>query len=85
MLRVQSPLPVSNNAWALFTNVIGYVSVGAFFLAEYAYRQYRFPKQPYRNLMDFVRRTVAAVQRREERGTGAVASDASTPEMESRR
>ena len=32
-----------------------------FFLIEYAYRRQRFPRQPYRNMFDFIRRTLAAM------------------------
>ena len=37
-------------------NLIEYLIVAAFFAIEYAYRRQRFPRQPYRNMFDFVRR-----------------------------
>ena len=46
--------------WSLFANLIAYVIVVAFFVVEYAYRRRRFPQQPYRNLLDFIRRMAAA-------------------------
>ena len=42
--------------WSLFANFIDYVLAGALFLGEYAYRQRKFPEQPYRNVIDFMRR-----------------------------
>ena len=42
--------------WSLFANFIDYVMAGVFFLAEYFYRQRKFPQQPYRNLFDFINR-----------------------------
>lgn len=51
--------PVPREAWSLFANVLNYVIVGVFFLAEYAYRRRRFPQQPYRSLYDFLRRAAA--------------------------
>lgn len=49
--------------WSLFANVIGYLLVAAFFLIEYAYRRQRFQRQPYRNLLDFFLRLLAAMPR----------------------
>lgn len=57
---VTPPVTVSQQAWSLFANVIGYLLVMGFFLIEYAYRRLRFPQQPYRNLFDFIRRMAAA-------------------------
>ena len=45
--------------WSLFANCIGYVLIGVFFVLEYAYRRYRFPKMPYRNMYDFLRQMAA--------------------------
>lgn len=58
-LGLPSPLPVSNAAWALFTNILGYVIVGTFAMVEYAYRVRRFPDQPYRSFPEFLRRSIA--------------------------
>jgi len=53
---VAPPISVSPKIWSLFANFLGYLIVGGFFLLEYYYRQRRFPQQPYRNIVDFVRR-----------------------------
>ena len=45
--------------WSLFANLIAYVIVVAFFAVEYAYRRRRFPRQPYRNVLEFVQRLLA--------------------------
>jgi uncharacterized membrane protein len=45
--------------WSLFANLIAYVIVLVFFVAEYAYRRRRFPQQPYRNMFEFVQRVLA--------------------------
>lgn len=50
---------ITPETWSLFANVLQYVIVAAFFMAEYAYRARRFPEQPFRNVFDFVRRTIA--------------------------
>jgi uncharacterized membrane protein len=56
-------LAVSHELWSLFTNLIEYLIVAAFFVIEYAYRRQRFPRQPYRNMFDFLRRMLAAMPR----------------------
>ncbi len=55
-----TPISVSREVWSLFANVLNYLIVAAFFCAEYAYRRRRFPQQPYRNFVDFMRRAGAA-------------------------
>jgi uncharacterized membrane protein len=60
---IEPPLAVSNETWSLFTNLIEYLLVAAFFAIEYAYRRQRFPRQPYRNMLDFLRRMLAAMPR----------------------
>jgi uncharacterized membrane protein len=62
------PVSVSPETWSLFANVIGNVLAAAFFAVEYAYRRRRFPQQPYRNMVDFVRQMAAASTRLFERG-----------------
>jgi uncharacterized membrane protein len=47
--------------WSLFANLIAYVIVVAFFAVEYAYRRRRFPRQPYRTLLEFVQRLLASL------------------------
>jgi uncharacterized membrane protein len=58
---IAPPVAVSHEVWSLFTNLIDYLVVAAFFLIEYAYRRQRFPRQPYRNMFDFIRRMLAAM------------------------
>lgn len=60
---ITPPLTVSQEAWSLFANCIGYLLVAAFFVIEYAYRRQRFPRQPYRNILDFFLRVLAAMPR----------------------
>ncbi|MBL8267659.1 hypothetical protein [Steroidobacter sp.] len=60
---VQPPVTVPEEWWSLFANVIGYLLVAAFFVIEYAYRSHRFPRQPYRNMLDFFLRVLAAMPR----------------------
>ena len=49
-------LTVPVEVWSLFANFIDYVMAGVFFVAEYAWRQHKFPEQPYRNFFDFINR-----------------------------
>jgi uncharacterized membrane protein len=60
---IEPRLAVSHEVWSLFTNLLEYLLVAAFFAIEYAYRRQRFPRQPYRNMFDFLRRMVAALPR----------------------
>lgn len=59
LMGVPRPFSVSVETWSLFANCLDYLIAGAFFVAEYFYRNARFPGQPYRNMFDFVRRAVA--------------------------
>jgi uncharacterized membrane protein len=60
---ITPPVTVPQEWWSLFANVIGYLLVAAFFLIEYAYRRRRFPRQPYRNMLDFFLRVLAVMPR----------------------
>lgn len=60
---VTPPWTVPREWWSLFANLLGYLLVAAFFAIEYAYRRRRFPRQPYRNMVDFIRRTLTAMPR----------------------
>jgi uncharacterized membrane protein len=60
---IMPPLTVPQEWWSLFANVLGYLLVAAFFVIEYAYRRHRFPEQPYRNMLDFFLRVLAAMPR----------------------
>jgi uncharacterized membrane protein len=59
LLGVRPPVTVPAETWSLFANFLNYVFVGVFFMAEYIYRDYRFPEQKYRNVFDFMRRAAA--------------------------
>lgn len=52
---VAPPVAVPIETWSLFANLLNYLVVGAFFVAEWFYRRRRFPQQQYRNLFDFLR------------------------------
>jgi len=56
---IRAPVTVRLETWSLFANALNYLIVAAVFLAEFAYRRRRFPGRPYRNLLDFLRRTAA--------------------------
>jgi uncharacterized membrane protein len=56
MMGVQPAVTVPVEVWSLFANFIDYVMAGLLFLGEYAWRQHKFPKQPYRNFFDFINR-----------------------------
>lgn len=60
---IAPPVTVPELWWSLFANMIGYLLVAAFFLIEYAYRSHRFPRQPYRNMLDFFLKVLAAMPR----------------------
>ena len=60
---IEPRLALSHEVWSLFTNLLEYLLVAAFFVIEYAYRRQRFPRQPYRNMFDFLRRVLAAMPR----------------------
>jgi uncharacterized membrane protein len=55
-MGIRPAVTVPVEIWSLFANFLNYILAGAFFLAEYLYRQHRFPEQPYRNLFDFLKR-----------------------------
>ncbi|MEO6137730.1 MAG: ketosynthase [Luteimonas sp.] len=52
---VASPLPVTRAQWSWCANVLNYGVVAGFFLAEFRYRQRKFPGR-YHNLLDFLQR-----------------------------
>lgn len=56
MMGVHPIVTVPVEVWSLFANFIDYAMAGVLFLAEYAYRQRKFPDQPYRNFFDFINR-----------------------------
>jgi uncharacterized membrane protein len=47
--------------WSLFANLIAYLIVLGFFIAEYAYRRRRFPQQPSRHMLEFAQRVLASL------------------------
>jgi uncharacterized membrane protein len=56
MMGWHPAVTVPVEVWSLFANFLNYVIAGLFFLAEYFYRQHRFPEQPYDGLVDFLQR-----------------------------
>jgi uncharacterized membrane protein/3-hydroxymyristoyl/3-hydroxydecanoyl-(acyl carrier protein) dehydratase len=58
---IEAPVSVPIDVWSLFANVFNYLIVAALFLLEFAYRRRRFPGRPYRNLPDFLHRSIAVV------------------------
>ena len=58
-LGIEPPVTVPRHLWSLFANLLNYVILAAFFIIEYIYRRYRFPQQPYANMLDFIRRASA--------------------------
>jgi uncharacterized membrane protein len=61
MAGIQPPFTVAVETWSLFANLLNYVIVAVFFVAEYVYRTHRFRDQHtrYRNMFDFMRRAAA--------------------------
>jgi uncharacterized membrane protein len=59
LLGITPPLEVPQTAWSWFANVASYGITGGFFVLEYAYRRGRFPQQPQRTFLEFVRALVA--------------------------
>jgi uncharacterized membrane protein len=53
---IQPAVFVPLEIWSLFANVLDYAFVGALFVGEYAWRQRVFPRQRYRNIVDFTQR-----------------------------
>jgi uncharacterized membrane protein len=60
---ITPPVTVPELWWSAVANLIGYLLVAAFFLIEYAYRRHRFPRQPYRNMLEFFVKVLAAMPR----------------------
>ena len=54
-----TPLPVMDARGSLFANLLIHGVVAACFLGEFAWRQHRFPDQPYRGLPGFLRKLAA--------------------------
>lgn len=52
-------ITLPQEAWSLFANFIAYLIIVVFFVVEYVVRRQRFPQQPYRSFLDFIRRTIA--------------------------
>lgn len=56
---IAPPLAIERATWSLFANLLNYVFVGAFFLAEFHWRRRRFPEQPHASFLAFMRRLAA--------------------------
>ena len=54
-----TPLPVMDARGSLFANLLIHGVVAACFIGEFAWRQHRFPDQPYRNLPGFLGKLLA--------------------------
>jgi len=57
---INPPVAVPAQYWSMFADGGTYLLTGLLFVVEYAYRRRRFPEQPYRNFIDFLRRAAAA-------------------------
>jgi uncharacterized membrane protein len=55
---IEPPLRVPREVWSAFANLLNYVIIGTFFVAEYAFRRRVFPQQQYRNFFDFTVRAM---------------------------
>jgi uncharacterized membrane protein len=55
LLGFKPPLAVPQTAWSWFANVAAYGIAAGFFVLEYAYRRVRFPHQPQRSFLEFLR------------------------------
>lgn len=53
---VTTAINVPQALWSWFANVINYLVVGVFFVAEYFWRRHRFPAMPWRTFRAFCRR-----------------------------
>lgn len=58
-LGIEPPFTVARTTWSIWANLLNYVVVGLLFAGEYVLRSRLFPRVPYRNFADFVRRLVA--------------------------
>jgi uncharacterized membrane protein len=53
-IGISPPVAVPLDFWSLFANLLNYLLVGGMFVLEYAIRRRKFPKQSYRNIVDFI-------------------------------
>lgn len=51
--------PVSHTTWSWLANVVNWGLLGGFALVEYAWRSWRFPQRPYRDMAGFARALAA--------------------------
>ncbi|WP_243713560.1 ketosynthase [Luteimonas terrae] len=54
-LGVPSPLPITQEQWSLWANLLNYGVIGGFFIVEFAYRKRRFPGR-YDGFLGFLRK-----------------------------
>lgn len=57
-IGIDPPVTVPQRIWSLFANLLNYVVIGAFFVAEYIVRRRRFPQQDYTSIVDFTQRLI---------------------------
>lgn len=69
-LGVTPFVQVARETASLFANLLNYLIIAGFFTVEYSYRRWRFPAQPYRNMLDFMRQAAAVGPRVFGRGEG---------------
>lgn len=55
---VPSPLPITQEQWSLWANLLNYGVIGGFFVVEFAFRKRRFPGR-YHGFGDFLRKLAA--------------------------
>jgi uncharacterized membrane protein len=53
---IEPPVRIPQSIWSLFANGLNYALVGLFFIVEFFWRRVRFTDQPYRGIIDFLRK-----------------------------
>ncbi len=54
------PFVASEQTWSLFTNFLAWLIIGVLFLAEFIYRQWRFPSVEHVNFREYLRLVIQA-------------------------
>ena len=58
------PLTHSMLLWSIVTNFLNYLLIGALFVGEFVYRQYRFPDHNHPKLGDYIKIVTSAMRQR---------------------